>query len=272
MNPFSTDCRSEYREYRVPLPLHQHLVCLWTQSITGTRGVYSHTVLPDACVDVVFIDNAPPLLVGAWQKSFIADFPPGTQILGARFHPGRAAGPLRLPAFDLLNLYLPFRDVCGGSRSAPFASVLDQPALPQKKAALERVMAGWLLRSGPDARDGAMRSAIEWLANHPGDQIDRLCQKMGIGPRQLHRRFLATVGLGPKLFQSVVRFQRLLDLACLSPLMGLAGLAAEAGYADQSHMTREVRRFSGKPPSVVLRSQICTLKMSELFKTGRATS
>ena len=100
-----------------------------------------------------------------------------------------------------------------------------------------------------------MRSAIEWLANHPGDQIDRLCQKMGIGPRQLHRRFLATVGLGPKLFQSVVRFQRLLDLACLSPLMGLAGLAAEAGYADQSHMTREVRSLAGLSPLRLLQER-----------------
>jgi AraC-like DNA-binding protein len=272
VNPLSTDCRSEYREYRVPLSLHQHLVCLWTQSISGTHGVYSHTVLPDACVDVVFINHEAPLLVGAWQKSFIAEFPPGTQILGARFHPGRAAGPLRLPAFDLLNLYLPFRDVCGRSRSAQFAGVVDQPSLPRKRAALERVMAGWLSRSGPDASDGAMASAIGWLANHPGDQIDRLCQKMAISPRQLHRRFLATVGLGPKLFQSVVRFQRLLDLACSSPSVSLAGLAADAGYADQSHMTREVRRFSGKPPSVLLRSEACTLRMSELFKSGRATS
>jgi hypothetical protein len=38
------------------------------------------------------------------------------------------------------------------------------------------------------------------------------------------------------------------------------------GYADQAHMTREVRRFSGSPPTVALRSAICALRLSELLK------
>ena len=265
------DCRSDYREFRVPLPLYHHLVCFWTQSITGSRGVYSHTVLPDACVDVVFINNEAPLLVGPWQESFITNFPPGTKILGVRFHPGRAAPLLKLPATDLLNLCLPLQDVSGRSLSKLFASVLDQPSLRGRRVALEAVMAGWLLPSAPADSDGALESAMRWLARRPGEPIDRLCQEMAISPRQLHRRFLAAVGLGPKLFQSVMRFQRLLDLACSSPSgFGLAGLAADAGYADQPHMTREVRRFSGKPPGVLLGSRRCTLGMSELFGANAA--
>ena len=140
----------------------------------------------------------------------------------------------------------------------------EQLSVPAKKAVLEAVMSGWLSRSAPS--DRALCSAIRLLAQRPGGRIDQVCQNIGISPRQLHRRFCAAVGYGPKLFQSVLRFQRLLHLAGRFPAgLGLARLAAEAEYADQSHMTRDVRRFSGMPPSALLGFAPCTLGMSELL-------
>ena len=263
-HPSASGCRSEYREYSIPISLREHVLCLWTQSIVGTPGVYSHRVLPDACVDIVFINDSPPLLVGPWHESFTADFRYGTQILGAHFHPGSAAALLKVPASELLNLSLPLRDVCGRPSVGALGSVADQPSLGAKKLALESVMRDWLSRSVPANR--AMRGALHWLASHPGGKIDRLSREMGISPRQLHRRFSAAVGYGPKLFQSVLRFQRLLRRAGRLPAgSGLAGLAAEAGYADQSHMTREVRRFSGKAPRALLGVAECTLTLSDLL-------
>jgi AraC-like DNA-binding protein len=47
----------------------------------------------------------------------------------------------------------------------------------------------------------------------------------------------------------------------------LVDLAACAGYNEQAHMTREVRRFSNEPPTTLLRSAESTLLMSDLFKT-----
>lgn len=273
MNPNFTEpaCRSDYNEYPVSVPLRRHLLCFWTQSISGSHGRYSHRVLPDACIDIVFINDAAPLLVGPWQESFLADFAPGTKILGVRFHPGRAPGLLKTPAFALLNLSAPLREVCGQSALAQFARVLDQPSLPAKRASLEAVMSAWL--SGCDAADRPVRGAVHWLACHPAGRIDQLCQAMGISPRQLHRRFLAAVGYGPKMFQSILRFQRVLHLASRFPAAsGLAHVAAEAGYADQSHMTREVRRFSRKSPTALLGSARCTLGMSEFFCATDASS
>ena len=264
-------CRSDYNEYPVSAPLRRHLLCFWTQSISGSHGRYSHRVLPDACIDIVFVKDAAPLLVGPWKESFLADFAPGTKILGVRFHPGRAPGLLKTPAFALLNLSAPLRDVCGQSSLAQFACVLDQPSLPLKRASLERVMSTWL--SGCDAADSPVGGALHWLACHPAGRIDQLCQAMGISPRQLHRRFLAAVGYGPKMFQSILRFQRALHLASRFPAASvLAHLAAEAGYADQSHMIREVRRFSGKPPTALLGSARCTLGMSEFLRAADASS
>ena len=69
------------------------------------------------------------------------------------------------------------------------------------------------------------------------------------------------------MFQSVLRFQRLLKIAReMGPEKGLGDLAVNAGYADQAHMTREVRRFSGTPPTVLLPSARCALGLSDLVR------
>jgi methylphosphotriester-DNA--protein-cysteine methyltransferase len=61
------------------------------------------------------------------------------------------------------------------------------------------------------------------------------------------RRFTEHIGYGPKTLQRVLRFQRFMRTIA-SPRVELAGAAALAGYADQSHLSRETRRLAGLTP------------------------
>ena len=113
-----------------------------------------------------------------------------------------------------------------------------------------------------------MLASIRWLARNPQGRIRLLSRWVGISERHLHRRFSAAVGYGPKTFQSVLRFQRLLKAAReTGEEQSLAELATSVGYSDQAHMTREVQRLSNLRPSALLRSAQSTLQMSDLFKT-----
>jgi transcriptional regulator GlxA family with amidase domain len=70
------------------------------------------------------------------------------------------------------------------------------------------------------------------------------------------------------MFQSVLRFQRLLKTAReMGTEQGLADLAVNTGYADQAHMTRDVHRLANLRPTELLRSAESTLQLSDLFKT-----
>src|SRR5215471_18459980 len=82
---------SEYAEFLPPAPLATNFRCLWSQTITGLRGVYEHRVLPDGCIDIVFINEEPPVLVGPWTVSLVVQLSARSSITGARLHPGRAA-------------------------------------------------------------------------------------------------------------------------------------------------------------------------------------
>jgi AraC-like DNA-binding protein len=255
---------SDYREFLPPVALREHVLCLWTQSTQLSQGIYAHRVLPDACVDLVFFQGQPPAVIGPWTESFVAQLTPGTRITGARFYPGKAAAVLGLPACELANQQAEIRNVWSAAAREPFAGVGEQATFRASIFALEAALLRHMRNVGPP--DSTIGAAIRWIARHPSARVEQISKLAGISSRQMHRRFSDAIGYGPKMFQSVLRFQRLLYLADRS--VGehrLAELAADAGYADQSHMTREVRRFAGKSPSDLLPSAGCALKMADFL-------
>jgi AraC-like DNA-binding protein len=257
---------SDYQEYAPPRSLADHFLCLWTQSITGCQSEYAQRVLPDGCIDIIFINEEAPIVVGPWVKPFVVRFPAGTKIVGARWHPGRAPATLGIPAADLLNQSVALPDLWSSTLSSSFEQVSEQPDLRARRSSLENRLLSLLAISAPS--DPIVNASIQWLARHPHGRVRQLSRWIGISSRQLQRRFSASVGYGPKSFQSILRFQRLLHLAGRAGRRGsLAELSADVGYGDQAHMTREVQRFSGCPPTILLQSAQCTLQMSDFFTT-----
>lgn len=262
---------SIYRELSPPAPLKGALLCLWTQSIASDYGGHVQRVMPDACIDMVFVNHAAPVVVGPWTESFLAPFAPGTHIVGARFHPGAATWLLGPVAHALLNRAVSLRALCGTPVAAQFAQVTQAATLSARRSALESALLGQLGRAR--ATDQTVCAAIAWLARHPDGRVQHLSRWTGISGRQMSRRFVAAVGYGPKTLQAVLRCQRLLHIASQTRArLSLVELAMSAGYADQAHMTREVRRFAGRTPTQLLPTAASTLQMSDLFKTaGGAT-
>jgi AraC-like DNA-binding protein len=260
---------SDYSEYSPPLPLARHLVCLWTQKILGSRDEFAQRVLPDGCVDIVLINDETPMVIGPWTEPFVARLAAGTMIIGARCRPGHARSLLGVPASAVLNQSVPLGDVCGTVARIAFERIAEERTIAARKLAMERALLSRL--SHGDPVDESTSAAVRWLSDHPHGRIQQLSQWIGVSSRQLQRRFTSTVGYGPKTFQSVLRFQRLLNLAgSATAPRSLAQSSADAGYADQAHMTREVQRFSGTPPTVLLQSARCALRLSDLLSaTGR---
>jgi AraC-like DNA-binding protein len=261
---------SDYSEFPVRPDLADHFLCFWTQAII-VESNYTHRVLPDACIDIVLVNDDPPLVVGPWTDSFEVQFPPGTKIVGARLHPGRASDLLGIAAADLLNQSLALDALWGQRKSNSFAQISDGPSLAARRKIFGEVLAANLTSTARP--DRAIRASVRWLARNPDGRVEQLSQWLGISNRQLQRRFSHAIGYGPKMFQSVLRFQRLLHLANRNTMsQSLADLAAHAGYSDQAHMTREVQRFAGCTPTALLPSAESTLRMSDLFKTPISTS
>ncbi len=112
------------------------------------------------------------------------------------------------------------------------------------------VLDAWLLRRMARARP-ARHPDVEraWGLLRAGGgawRIDRLADALGMSRRTLLTRFAADVGAPPKLAARLVRVEAVVDRLGRAPL---AAIAVEHGFADQAHMTREVRALTGRPPT-----------------------
>jgi AraC-like DNA-binding protein len=256
---------SHYREFRPRPAPGRHLVCLWSQRISAGESPYQHRVLPDGCADLVFIGEAPPIVAGPATRAVIASLPAGSIIIGARFRPGVAPGFLGPPASELKDQELPLFDLWGSAASSLSARIAEAALVQDKIAALEGFLVRRPLRAG--RADSLVSEATCRLARHRSIHMRELSRSLGISERQLQRRFRAAVGYGPKTFQRVLRLQRLLALAAVPHAGSAAELALDAGYADQAHMSREVRALAGGTPGALLARTGSTLAMSDLFNT-----
>ena len=174
-NPYRSAIVSDYREFPPPVALREHVMCLWTQSIARSPAEQAHRVLPDACIDIVFINHDAPIVVGPWTEPFVARFTPGTTVVGARFHPGRATGVLGLPASTLLNQSVPLRDVWTNSAHAQFARVADEPTPHARFTALELALHGrlvarrrWTRRYTPPSIGSPVIRMVAWNTSAAG--------------------------------------------------------------------------------------------------------
>ncbi len=158
---------------------------------------------------------------------------PGPSCLQLRLHPGAAApvAPLRGIVDD--RLALPPGDLAQALATVDPGTGLD----PGMIGLLAHVLA-----NGPPPVD-LVRDAAHLLAE--GEAVHAVARKLGVSERQLRNLFDRLVGLSPKQF---ARLQRVRLVLTDVQRGDLAGLAARAGYFDQSHMTTEFRRLVGVPP------------------------
>lgn len=260
---------SSYRERLPRSPLAGHVLCVWSQMIGAGEALLRHRVLPDGCADIVWIGETPPVVAGPATGPVVVPLAPRTIVVGVRLRPGAASVVLGAPASELLDRDTPLRDIWGRDADA-LSRVIERSSVEARLAAAEAVLAGRLADARP--LDPVIGAGSRWLARHPEGRIAHLARFLDIGERRLRRRFATAVGYGPKTLQRVLRLQRALALAgrgARSPV-SLAALAAEAGYADQAHMSRDVRTLTGRSPGDLLRGSASTLELSDLFKTELA--
>jgi len=176
----------------------------------------------------------------------------GTAFVGLRFRPGAAAAILGVPASELVD-GRPDAGALWGRAAAELARQLEGADPGGAVAILEDAVRRRLATApSPDPIVQQVVAALERAPHRRPARIERLARTVGISERQLHRRCLAALGYGARTFTGIVRFQRFLELADGPGTHSLASLAAESGYADQSHLTREVHRLAGTTPARLL--------------------
>jgi AraC-like DNA-binding protein len=252
-----------YTEHQ-PMPvLADFLECLWfvsdDEASAATRPV--ERVLPDGCIEWIFHLGAPfqrwtPAAGWALQsRSFVVGEltqflllqPTGpAAVMGVRFRPGGAYRFLALPLDALTDDIVPTADVWGSGAKYLEQAVLDARTDTERARLVEAFLLQRLVISPRPRFDAAIS---EIMRSRGQMRMGPLADSIGCSRRQLEREFRASAGLAPKALARIIRFQNLLRLVGEGGLREWASLALESGYADQPHMVREFREFSGQSPT-----------------------
>ena len=228
-----------YREHPVPPPWRAFAECVWTSDAPAAPKVAD--VLPDGCMDLIWSgaelfvagpDTAPnPYLRRA-----------GLAATGLRFRPGALPALLDTPAVALRDARVPLEALHGPlARRAVAALAGGADPAP--------VLTALAARLPGDPPEPGMRAVAARLSR--GASAADTADALGWTTRTLHRHCLAAFGYGPATLRRVLRFRR--ALALLHDGVSPAATAARAGYADQPHLSRDVRTFAGTAPGQLAR-------------------
>jgi AraC-like DNA-binding protein len=235
-----------YREFAPSPPLHALIACRWLRELPPGDPAESTLVLPDGCVDLLWRDGE-LVVAGLDRTARRSPVRAGTAIAGIRLRPGVAGAVLGMPASELLDKQVPLEDILG-SRATEYSERLDGARGHEGEyLVLEGVIASAVADRAPDP----LVLAATRRLGFPGSRVDELAHALGLSERQLRRRFHDAVGYGPKTLDRILRFRRLVSQAraVSDGKVDLARLAADLGYADQAHMTRDSVRLTGMPPA-----------------------
>jgi AraC-like DNA-binding protein len=236
-----------YREHVPRGGLRGLLECGWT-AVSGAGECVA--VLPDGCMDLVWTGSV-LLVAGPDTSAHAAHRPPGSQMAGLRFRPGALPALLGVPADAVRDQRVPLEQLHPRlARMATSRLEAREDSLATLAALVHR-----LPGEPPDAATALLADHLAAVAA-PGARspagppaeasLCAVADALGCTPRTLHRRSLAAFGYGPAMLRRVLRFRR--AAALLAAGARPADVAARVGYADQPHLSREVRALAGTTP------------------------
>lgn len=247
-------------QLRPAAPLETFVDLLWWSRRAAPYSVSEHMLPTGTCQLVIALHDRPVRWAPAdaaadwrtWRHGIVhgpqatyyrAGPKPAGAVIGAAFRPGAAGAVLGVPAAELVDRHVTLEELWGPSGRALQERLAACRDPRDALRALERALVSRIRT--PLLMHPAVAHALHANSKQP---IERLCQETGYSHRHFVALFRTAVGLTPKHYFRLRRFSSAARVLAAGG-GSLAGVAAQCGYADQAHFTREFRAFCGAPPS-----------------------
>ena len=279
---------ARYREYAPGEALQKHVRALFSFTIpphTRPEGritrsritreiVFRHgqpfwsTLFADGHVSIVFSTGAGYCIDGLWHPALSG--PSGHVIgpmtraqttfhgerleqTGAYLHAASSFVLTQVPAYEITDRVLALEDLWGAAASERLETAIrDAAGEAERVDRLEDALLGRMGAKG--SRQGSIDIAgiaASVIAMRGQRSVAGLARDAGVSRQHLTRTFHESVGVTPKLYCRLARFQAGLAYARSGSKVDWAVAALEAGYCDQSHMIADFRQFSGLTPATL---------------------
>lgn len=214
-------------DMHIALRLSEHPLRLFADLADATGHAVGHAVLG-----------------GARATYYLRDISTAARSVGAVLRPGAAAILFGDSAGAFAGRHTLLDDLWGRAAVRAREQLLEAGSPQRQLDVLEAILAARL----PDVRGlhPAVAQALERFLTTA--DVGEAVKQSGYSHRRFIALFRQAVGLTPKRYCRLLRFQRAIDRVQAVPAVPWAGLALDAGYSDQAHFNREFREFAGVTP------------------------
>ena len=256
-------CKMLHQEFDPPEELRDTIRCFWYNKKDFGAQQSSFEVIPDGFAEIIFhfgsgcdisyknkLQPLPsPFLIGLLNQPVVFSAKNRLEIIGIRCYPWTVFDLLGLPSGNdgvrefehpIAQLHDTLEKWINAGKIEEASDQLKHYFLSSKSQIVVNSMlskAGIVMRD----RNGTM-------------PVSQVAQAAHATIRTLERNFKQTTGYTVKDVSGLIRFEQVRNQLLLDPHASLAGLAHEFGYTDQSHLSREFKRYSGKTPAVFARN------------------
>ena len=237
-------------------PLRPFIESYWkVQTRPGESGVLHEQIYVDGQPDILFNFGC------AYDRCGIAiphgnvdgqrDYPVviaqqgEINLIGVRFRPGGLAAFTRLPMHELANQVLDLRNgLAAGAESLEY-QLYDAVDFDQQASLLDRFFLSRL--HSTEAHQLTLHLARQIASGEVN--IQQVSAEAGYSIRTVDRLFRQHLGLTPRLYARIQRFQSALRLLSGTGTLSFLQVALATGYYDQAHFTHDFSAFAGMTPS-----------------------
>jgi AraC-like DNA-binding protein len=167
------------------------------------------------------------------------------------FQPGAFSTLFGVPAVELTNRDFDGEEVLGHGINELYGRLGEVSAFHDRAHVADSFLTA--IRPAAESVSAIVRSAMVVVRNNGSVLISELAHQAGLGLRQFERRFDYEIGISPKFYARIVRFEAALQRRAVSPTTRWTDIAHDLGYHDQMHMVHDFTRLSGASPDAIAR-------------------
>jgi AraC-like DNA-binding protein len=253
----------DYRKIGPPDHLKNYVRYFWTLDISGPNPPpRAFRIIADGCPGLFFdhsknsanykndVKLLPAIILyGQATRHGQLNINGQPRLIGACFYPNALKTIFGFDADELTDTCTDLDLLARKQGVYLLENLLEEKSAGNKIEIISNYLSAQLQKNNPP-KDNAAHSAVARIIESNGTlSLSELQKDLGLSERSLERKFKQTVGIPPKLFSRIWRFQVSLEQLRKNETIRLSDLAYENEYADQSHFIRAFREFAGFSPN-----------------------
>jgi len=258
--------RPQLTRFQPCLPLQPYIECYWVLSTPAGYTPDTQRMPADGRIEMMFsfgggsrrttpegndlcTIRTSSFILGARGRGYVLDHFDAPYYVAVRFKPGGLSAFISDPAKALSDIYVQLDNLWDAQTVSDLEEQLVSAKTPEYQAVLlDRVLLSYL--NPPDHLDRLLYavSALSHITDNTA--MPTLADTVNLSLKHFERLFTRHVGFRPSLFARIVRFQQAMySIVQAESMPTLSQLALETGYYDQSHFSKDFKRFTGLTPS-----------------------